>query len=126
MSGDDDHMQLRRLSDQAARWLTAFNAAVSTLAVGLIVMFYANIPRELASFRETYASDMASIRADLRAMARAQDDQADSLRTVGTIRDRVLVTEQKVERLQEQVAKHDRRLDELERPPGFFGSGKKK
>lgn len=125
MSQDDDHhMHLRRLSDQAARWLTAFNAAVSTLAVGLIVLFYANIPRELASFREAYASDMANVRADLRAMARAQDEQGDALRTVGTVRDRVLVTEQKVERLQEQIAKHDRRLDDLEHPT-FFG-GKKK
>lgn len=113
----------RRLPDQASRWLTAFNAAVSSVALTMLLLFYANLPKELAALRESYAADMADLRAELRAVNRAQVDVNETLRSLIPLRDRVTIVEQRTERLAEQAVLHGRRLDRIEEPRGIFGSG---
>jgi hypothetical protein len=111
---DDDSPHGRRNSDQWARWLTAFNAAVSSLAVGLIVLFYANIPKEMAEFREKYAAESAYVRAELGALRAGQADTNETLKAMLPIRDRVLIVEQKIDRIERVDVEQEKRLDKLE------------
>ncbi len=95
------------------------------LAVFLIILFYANIPKELQAFQLVYARESTETRAALMMLTRANEDQTDSLKEVMTLRERVQTVEQIQKQHGADLNKLDARVDKLEDRPSLFGGGKK-
>lgn len=95
------------------------------LAVFLIILFYANIPKELQAFQLTYARESTETRAVLMMLTKANEAQTDSLKEVMTLRERVRDVEQVQKQQGTEINRLDARMHKLEDRPSIFGGGKK-
>jgi hypothetical protein len=112
----------RRLSDHVARWSTAAASVLATALLAVIVAFYGDMPHEIRSLSESVAvmrSEQVQMKSDLR-------DLGDAMRVNQGWRERLVAAEQRIDRGNDRLADHEKRLDKLEQPISLFGSGKKK
>lgn len=95
------------------------------LAVFLIILFYANIPKELQAFQLVYAREAAETRGALQLLTAANQAQTESIKEVMTLRDRVQSLESVSKQHGVDINRLEGRVGKLEDKPSFFGGGKK-
>lgn len=123
MSDEDERNHIgRRLSDQIARWSTAAASLLATALLTVVAVNYGDMPRELRSLSESVAvmrSEQVQMKSDVR-------DLIDANRVSQAWRERLVAVEQRVDRNNERITEHERRLDKLEEPMTIFGRERKK
>lgn len=122
MSDEIEHAVGRRLADTVNRWSTAALSLMSSLLLGIIVVNYGDMPKEIRALREA----IAVLQVELRVVKDQQYDLIEANRINLNWRERLVETEQKVDRQTDRLAGFEKRLDKVEDRRSFFGNSDKK
>lgn len=117
----------RRTADHVAEWMNKWQAAlIVALLTALGALFMATLgglPARVEALQDQVITQGGETRGQIMVLQVQMADVAESSKAILPLRDRVAVVEQKVERLNDAVANHEKRLDKGEQP--WFGSGRK-
>lgn len=114
----------RRLDDKLHMAIMGLVVLGWPLSLFFVTQFYADVPKELQSFREDYVREAARTQAALARLTEITSDQNETLKSMVPLRERMALVEQEQRQQALDLLRHEKRLDKLEEKSGFFG-GKK-